>query len=224
MFFLLACFLLFLFSFCRPQMGNFSYFCGKFECMFEFIEGIFEELTPSYVIINTSGVGFRVEISLNCYEELKNKQNGRLFIHQIIREDAHLLFGFASARERELFRALISVSGIGANTARMMLSSLSEDELIRAVVSEDIAKIKSIKGIGLKTAQRVIIELKDVLSKFETEQSNTCSDNKNRQEALLALQTLGFNKLLIEKVLDKICKDKREASVEDLIRLALKIL
>lgn len=224
MFFLLACFLPVYFLFWDFKWAILCTFVEKFELMFEFIEGIFEELTPSYVVINTSGVGFRVEISLNCYEGLKNKQKGRLFIHQIIREDAHLLFGFVSARERELFRALLSVNGIGANTARMMLSSLSEDELIRAVVNEDIATIKGIKGIGLKTAQRVVIDLKDVLSKFDIEQSNTCSDNKNRQEALLALQTLGFNKLLIEKALDKICKDRREASVEDLIRLALKIL
>ncbi|MEE0983607.1 MAG: Holliday junction branch migration protein RuvA, partial [Bacteroidales bacterium] len=123
-----------------------------------------------------------------------------------------------------LFRALISVNGVGANTARMMLSSLETDELIRAVVKEDIATIKSIKGIGLKTAQRLIIELKDSLSKFEISETGVPNNNKNREEALLALQTLGFNKLLIEKTLDKILDNDSDYGVEDLIRLALKVL
>ena len=212
-------------------MGNSSYFCGKFECMFEFIEGIFEELTPSYVIINTSGVGFRVEISLNCYEELKNKQNGRLFIHQIIREDAHLLFGFASARERELFRALISVSGIGANTARMMLSSLSEDELIRAVVSEDIAKIKSIKGIGLKTAQRVILDLKDkivstgIAEELHVAKQHSADPSVNtavKDEAVSALTMLGFSPAPSAKVVVEILTAQPDLQVEMVVKEALK--
>ena len=212
-------------------MGNSSYFCGKFECMFEFIEGIFEELTPSYVIINTSGVGFRVEISLNCYEGLKNKQNGRLFIHQIIREDAHLLFGFASARERELFRALISVSGIGANTARMMLSSLSEDELIRAVVSEDIAKIKSIKGIGLKTAQRVILDLKDkivstgIAEELHVAKQHSADPSVNtavKDEAVSALTMLGFSPAPSAKVVVEILTAQPDLQVEMVVKEALK--
>lgn len=192
--------------------------------MFEFIEGTFEEINPSYLVVNCSGVGFMVEIPLSSYAYFKSKEKGKVFLHQIIREDAHLLFGFASKKERTLFRALISVNGVGANTARMMLSSLETDELIRAVVKEDIATIKSIKGIGLKTAQRLIIELKDSLSKFEISETGVPNNNKNREEALLALQTLGFNKLLIEKTLDKILNNDSDYGVEDLIRLALKVL
>ncbi len=192
--------------------------------MFEFLEGAFEELTPSHMVINCSGVGYGVEISLNTYTDLKSKTSGRVFVHLVVREDARLLFGFSSKKERTLFRALISVSGIGANTARMMLSSLGSDELIRAVVAEDLAAIKSIKGIGLKTAQRVIIDLKEPLSKFEIASLVAPTDNKNSQEALLALQTLGFNKTLAEKTLAKVLKENADCTVEDLIRLALKLL
>ncbi len=192
--------------------------------MFEFLEGKFEEITPSYVVVNCSSVGYKVEISLTTYTDLKDKSSGRLFVHQIVREDAQLLFGFSSKKERTVFRALISVNGIGANTARMMLSSLNSDELIRAVVKEDVGAIKAVKGIGIKTAQRVIIDLKDTFSKFEVADVGVQSNNKNKEEALLALQTLGFNKVLIEKALDKILKEKSDYGVEELIRLALKIL
>ena len=190
--------------------------------MFEFLEGKFEEITPSYVVVNCSSVGYKVEISLTTYTDLKDKSSGRLFVHQIVREDALLLFGFSSKKERTVFRALISVNGIGANTARMMLSSLNSDELIRAVVKEDVGAIKAVKGIGIKTAQRVIIDLKDTFSKFEVADVGVQSNNKNKE--LLALQTLGFNKVLIEKALDKILKEKSDYGVEELIRLALKIL
>ena len=192
--------------------------------MFEFLEGKFEEITPSYVVVNCSSVGYKVEISLTTYTDLKDKSSGRLFVHQIVREDAQLLFGFSSKKERTVFRALISVNGIGANTARMMLSSLNSDELIRAVVKEDVGAIKAVKGIGIKTAQRVIIDLKDTFSKFEVADVGVQSNNKNKEEALLALQTLGFNKVLIEKALDKILKEKSDYGVEELIRLALKIV
>lgn len=192
--------------------------------MFEFLEGKFEEITPSYVVVNCSSVGYKVEISLTTYTDLKDKSIGRLFVHQIVREDAQLLFGFSSKKERAVFRALISVNGIGANTARMMLSSLNSDELIRAVVKEDVGAIKAVKGIGIKTAQRVIIDLKDTFFKFEVADVGVQSNNKNKEEALLALQTLGFNKVLIEKALDKILKEKSDYGVEELIRLALKIL
>ena len=192
--------------------------------MFEFLEGKFEEITPSYVVVNCSSVGYKVEISLTTYTDLKDKSSGRLFVHQIVREDAQLLFGLSSKKERTVFRALISVNGIGANTARMMLSSLNSDELIRAVVKEDVGVIKAVKGIGIKTAQRVIIDLKDTFSKFEVSDVGVQSNNKNKEEALLALQTLGFNKVLIEKALDKILKEKSDYGVEELIRLALKIL
>lgn len=192
--------------------------------MFDFFEGKFTEITPSYVIVNCNGVGYRIEISLNSYTVLKDKTEGKVLVHHIVREDAQLLFGFDSEKERQLFKQLISVNGVGANTARMILSSLSCDELIEAVVNENVASIKAVKGIGLKTAQRIIIDLKDNLSKFEIVKSETLFSNKNREEALLALQTLGFNKPLIEKTLDKILKNDASLSVEELIRQALKVL
>ncbi len=137
--------------------------------MYEFIEGRLEAFTPSTAIINNTGIGYNIEISLTTYTQIKDKQNVRLLIHFVVREDAQLLFGFFTDKERQMFRHLISVNGIGVNTARMMLSSMSTDELLSAIVKEDINAIKSVKGIGLKTAQRVILELKDVLSKFDIE-------------------------------------------------------
>ena len=192
--------------------------------MIDYIKGTVTEITPTEIVVECYGIGYSILISLQTYEQLNGKKDVVVYIHHYIREDEELYYGFASKDERELFRLLISVSGIGASTARMMLSSLETDELIRAVVKEDIATIKSIKGIGLKTAQRLIIELKDSLSKFEISETGVPNNNKNREEALLALQTLGFNKLLIEKTLDKILNNDSDYGVEDLIRLALKVL
>lgn len=192
--------------------------------MFDFFEGKFVEITPSYIVVNCGGVGYRIEISLNSYTVLKEKSEGRVLVHHIVREDAQLLFGFENEKERTLFKYLISVNGVGANTARMILSSLSCDELIEAVVNENVNVIKSVKGIGLKTAQRIIIDLKDNLSKFDFVKAESIFSNKNREEALLALQTLGFNKPIIEKTLDKILKTNASLGVEELIRQALKVL
>lgn len=192
--------------------------------MFDFFEGKFVELTPSYIVVNCNGIGYKIEISLNSYTVFKDKSEGRVLAHLIVREDAHLLFGFESEKERQLFKYLISVNGVGANTARMILSSLNCDELIEAVVNENVSAIKSVKGIGIKTAQRIIIDLKDNLSKFEIVKSESVFSNKNREEALLALQTLGFNKPVIEKTLDKILKTDASLGVEELIRQALKVL
>ena len=192
--------------------------------MFEFFEGKFSEITPSYIVVNCNGVGYRIEISLNSYTALKDKKEGKVLVHLIVREDAHLLFGFESEKERQLFKYLISVNGVGANTARMILSSLSCNDFIEAVVNENVNIIKAVKGIGIKTAQRIIIDLKDNLSKFEFAKTESVFCNKNREEALLALQTLGFNKPVIEKTLDKILKTEASLSVEELIRQALKVL
>jgi Holliday junction DNA helicase RuvA len=192
--------------------------------MFEFFEGKFVEITPSYIVVNCSGVGYKIEISLNSYSILKDKSEGKVLVHHIVREDAQLLFGFENEKERQLFRHLISVNGVGANTARMILSSLSCDDLIEAVVSENFNVIKAVKGIGLKTAQRIVIDLKDNLSKFEIVKTESVLGNKNKEEALLALQTLGFNKAVIEKTLDKILKTNASLTVEELIRQALKVL
>lgn len=192
--------------------------------MFDFFEGKFVEITPSYIVVNCGGVGYKIEISLNSYTVLKEKSEGKVLVHHIVREDAQLLFGFENEKERQLFRHLISVNGVGANTARMILSSLSCDDLIEAVVTENVNVIKAVKGIGLKTAQRIIIDLKDNLNKIEIVKTEITIGNKNREEALLALQTLGFNKTIIEKTLDKILKTNASLGVEELIRQALKVL
>jgi Holliday junction DNA helicase RuvA len=171
------------------------------------------------------GVGFLVEISLTTYSEIKSMDSGRILIHFVVREDAQQLFGFFTAKERELFRYLISVNGVGVNTARMMLSSMNTGELHSAIVKEDINALRQVKGIGAKTAQRVILELKDSLSKLDIEISNTNTvNNKSKDEALLALQTLGFSKLIVERALDKIVQSNPDASVELLIKQALKVL
>ena len=196
----------------------------SFKIMFEFFEGKFVEITPSYIVVNCGGVGYKIEISLNSYSILKDKSEGKVLVHHIVREDAQLLFGFENEKERKLFRHLISVNGVGANTARMILSSLSCDDLIEAVVTENVNVIKAVKGIGLKTAQRIIIDLKDNLNKIEIVKTESVISNKNREEALLALQTLGFNKAIIEKTLDKILKTNASLGVEELIRQALKVL
>jgi len=193
--------------------------------MYEFIEGKFEYKTPSAVVVNASGVGYHIEISLTTYSDIKAMDSGRVLIHHVVREDAHQLFGFSTAKERQLFRFLISVNGIGVNTARMMLSSMNTDELLIAIVKEDVNAIKQVKGIGLKTAQRVILELKEPLSKLDVDIMNTSvASNKSHEEALLALQTLGFSKLIIERALDKIMNNNPDASVELLIKQALKVL
>lgn len=194
--------------------------------MYEFLKGTFEQITPSYIVVNCGGVGYKVEISLTSYSELKDKKEGKVYTHFIVREDAHILFGFAYEKERELFRELISVSGIGANTARVMLSSLSVDELVGAIINQDSKTISQIKGIGPKTAQRVCVDLQDKLKKWEfsneSTHSNTLVDNKIKEEALLALQTLGFNKTIIDKTLDKILQVNNDLSVEGLVKEALR--
>lgn len=193
--------------------------------MYEFIEGELITLMPSAAIINVGGIGYNIEISLTTYTEIKNKKIVKLLIHYVVREDAHLLFGFYTTEERQLFRYLISVNGIGVNTARMMLSSMNTDELIIAIVKEDVNSIKAVKGIGQKTAQRLILELKDTLSKLDIDTGNqNIISNKTKEEALLALQTLGFNKIVVEKALNKIIENEPQLDVGDLIKKTLKIL
>lgn len=193
--------------------------------MYEFIEGKLEYINPSSVVVNVLGIGYHIEISLTTYTEIKDKVNARILTHHVVREDANQLYGFSTAKERQLFRHLISVNGIGVNTARMILSSMNTDELLVSIVKEDVNAIKSVKGIGLKTAQRVILELKDKLSKIDIEISSAGTfGNKNKEEALLALQTLGFNKLIVEKALDKLIDKDANQTVEGLIKQALKVL
>ena len=193
--------------------------------MFEYIKGSVASLKPSHIVLEVNSIGYFVTISLNTYTQLNGVDSVKLFIHQVIREDAHQLYGFATEPERELFRMLISVSGIGANTAIMMFSSLSPDEISNAILNENVNLLKSIKGIGIKTAQRVIIDLKDKVGKSPiSEQFVASADNTLRNEALSALVMLGFAKKPAEKELDKILAAQPNLSVENVIKLALKSL
>jgi holliday junction DNA helicase RuvA len=193
--------------------------------MFEYIKGAIAALKPSHIILEANSVGYFIAISLNTYTQLHERENAQLFIHQVIREDAHLLYGFSTETERELFRMLISVNGIGSNTAIMMLSSLSPDEIRNAILTENINLLKSIKGIGIKTAQRAIIDLKDKVGKSPaSEQIVVSADNTLRNEALSALVMLGFAKKPAEKELDKILAAQPNLAVESVIKIALKSL
>lgn len=193
--------------------------------MFEYIKGVVASLKPSHIILEANSVGYFVNISLNTYTQLNGKESTKLYIHQVIREDAHLLYGFSTVTERELFRMLISVSGIGSNTAIMMFSSLSPEEIRNAILTENINLLKSIKGIGIKTAQRVIIDLKDKIGKSPaSDQIISSADNTLRNEALSALIMLGFAKKPAEKELDRILTTDPKQSVESVIKQALKSL
>jgi Holliday junction DNA helicase RuvA len=193
--------------------------------MIEYIKGAITQNTPTFVIIETGGIGYFINISINTFSKLEGKSESRILIHEVIREDAHMLFGFADEVEREIFRQLISVSGVGANTARMMLSSLSPGEIEMAILGSNVDLLKSVKGIGLKTAQRIIVDLKDKLGKHAgTGEIFALADNTNRDEALSALVMLGFAKSAVAKVLDKIVRDEKNLTVEDMIKRALKNL
>lgn len=193
--------------------------------MLEYIKGTIVSLKPSHIILESNSVGYFVNVSLNTYTQLNGKESTKIFVHEVIREDAHLLYGFATESERELFRLLVSVNGIGSNTAIMMFSSLSPDEISNAILNENVNLLKSIKGIGVKTAQRVIIDLKDKIGKSPiSEQIVAPTDNTIRIEALSALVMLGFAKKPVEKELDKILAAQPNLSVENVIKLALKSL
>ncbi|MGQ1911563.1 Holliday junction branch migration protein RuvA [Marinifilum sp. RC60d5] len=193
--------------------------------MFEYIKGDLADLNPTSAVIDNNGIGYYLNISLNTYSKLSGYKSAQLFIHQVIRDDAHLLFGFIDVKEREIFRLLISVSGVGANTARMMLSSLSPSEIQTAILSNNVKTLQGVKGIGAKTAQRIIIELKDKLAKdSDISEISLQQDNTSKDEALSALVMLGFAKNSVTKVVDKLYKANPESSVEELIKLALKQL
>ena len=192
--------------------------------MITHVQGKLVEKTPTSVIIDVNGIGYLVNISLNTFSSIPDKENLKLYTHLQIKEDSHSLFGFYSLKEREIFRLLISVSGIGASTARTMLSSLTPDQIISAISNGDAPLIQSIKGIGLKTSQRVIIELKDKVLKIYDldDQISVQNNNTTKDEALSALEVLGINKKSSEKLIDKIIIDSPEASVEFIIKEALK--
>jgi len=193
--------------------------------MIEYIAGLVTELNPAYVVIEAGSIGYNINISLNTYSALSNCKSCRLWIQESIREDAHLLYGFSDKEERELFRLLISVSGIGPNTARVMLSSLNSAALGNAIADGDVNALKSIKGIGMKTAQRVVVDLKDKVFKHSgSGEIVTFSDNTARDEALSALVMLGFAKNSATKVIDNLVKENKNLPVEDLVRQALRLL
>lgn len=193
--------------------------------MITHLQGRLVEKNPTDVVIDCNGVGYLVNISLHTYSLLPTTESIRLFTFLQVKEDAHTLFGFVEKQERELFKLLLSVSGIGANIARTMLSSLEPKQIIQAIASNDVLTIQGIKGIGTKTAQRVILDLKEkVLKVYGLDDVSSTTYNTNKDEALSALEVLGFNRKIVEKVMDKIVKDSPNASVEDLIKQALKNL
>ena len=193
--------------------------------MYEFIKGTVADLTPASVVVEAGGVGYFINISLNTYSKLNGKKEVNILLHQAVREDAHILYGFADKNERDLFRNLISVSGVGASTAIMMLSSLNSQEVVAAITTENVAVLKAVKGIGAKTAQRIIIDLKDKLGKTsETSQILLMPDNTIQNEALSALVMLGFTKKEAEKAVSKILQEQQGPTVESVIKQALKRL
>ena len=193
--------------------------------MYAFISGKVAAITPAYVIIDNAGIGYFINITLNTFTAIGEQEQVRLYTHLQILDDAHNLFGFYTANERDMFEMLITVSGVGCNTARLLLSSLTVNELSTAIANEDFKTIQAVKGIGSKTAQRLVVDLKDKVKKSEyTEEIVVAADNTVKTEALSALVILGFSKGPASKTLDKLLAKTPDASVEVLIREALKLL
>ena len=193
--------------------------------MITHIRGRLVEKYPDHVVVECNGLGYFVVISLQTFSNLPDQENVYLFTHLVIREDAHTLYGFYSKTEREIFKLLLSVSGVGPSTAVTMLSSMDTEEIQEAIAREDVAKIQSVKGIGLKTAQRVIVDLRDkIMKSYEITEELQTPNNTIRNEALSALEVLGFNKKKVEKTIQVILQEAPDTSLEDLIKKALKNL
>ena len=197
--------------------------------MYEYIQGIITELTPTYVIVEAAGVGYYLTISLQTYAEIENSESARIYTHFTVREDAQILFGFATKEEREVFRLLISVSGVGGNTARMILSTYSPSELSNIIASENAGLLKNVKGLGLKTSQKIIVELKDKMTGIGASTGLAAilpqeQSGEVYAEAIAALSMLGFGRAASDKVLRNIIKEHPASGVEEIIRLALKRL
>ena len=193
--------------------------------MITHLKGRLVEKNPTDVVIDCNGIGYLVHISLHTYSQIPDQENISLYTYLQVKEDAHNLFGFSSKMERELFKLLLSVSGVGASTARTMLSSLSPDQIKEAIANADVALIQSVKGIGAKTAQRIILDLKDkVIKVYGIEEVSAQKGNTNQDEALSALEVLGFNKKQAEKVVQRIVAQEPDAPVEQIIKEALKNL
>jgi Holliday junction DNA helicase RuvA len=203
--------------------------------MYDYIQGKLAEINPAFAVVETGGIGFILSISLNTYTKLSGLDSCKLFTHLVVREDAHVLFGFADQEERELFRMLISVSGVGPNTARLLLSSMSVQELQQAIAAGNVGLLKSVKGIGEKSAQRIIVDLKDKVDRgIQVPQKVEISHNTIREESLSGLIILGFPRKMAEKAIDEVIKNfklkegseevRQGLSVEVLIKEALKRL
>ncbi len=193
--------------------------------MITHLNGKLVEKNPTHVIIECAGVGYFVNISLHTFSNIKDEESISLFTHLQVKEDSHTLFGFAEKSEREIFRLLLSVSGIGSSTARIMLSSLSPAQIRDAIANGDVATIQGIKGIGAKTAQRVILDLRDkILKVYDIDEVSINSNNTNKEEALSALEVLGFVRRQAEKAVDKVINQDPSLSAENIIKLALKNL
>ena len=195
--------------------------------MLDYIKGTIEEATPAYVVLDNRGMGYMLNISLTTYEILQRAGRGevKVYVYEAIREDAHVLYGFAEKRERELFELLISVSGVGTNTARMILSSLPPQELESAIASGNAASLKSVKGVGAKTAQRIIVDLKDKINTTgDSLLIHTQIENEAYEEALAALIMLGFTRQMSEKALKKLYAENPKVTVEQAIKQALKMM
>ncbi|MFL2638124.1 MAG: Holliday junction branch migration protein RuvA [Flavobacteriaceae bacterium] len=193
--------------------------------MITHVKGRLVEKTPTSVVIESNGIGYLINISLNTFSQIPDNENLKLYTHLQIKEDSHTLYGFYTIKEREIFRLLISVNGIGSNIARTMLSSISPDQIIDAISRENVSLIQSVKGIGSKTAQRVIIDLRDkILKVYDLDEGITSSNNTNKEEALSALEVLGINKRSSERLVDKIVLENPDISVESIIKETLKNL
>lgn len=194
--------------------------------MYSFISGKVVEKNPAYVIVDNHGIGYNINITLNTFTSIGEQEEVKLFVHLAIREDAHVLYGFYTEEERSLFLQLITVSGVGCNTARLILSSLTVKETVDAISNNNIKLIQSVKGIGAKTAQRIIVDLHDKVQKLNISdgEKTPVGCNTLKEEALSALMVLGFNRTNIEKILDKLMSQMTEPNVEQLIKEALRLL
>lgn len=193
--------------------------------MIEYVKGELAEITPTYVVVDCGGVGYFLNISLNTYTKLQNEKSRKVFVYEAIREDAYLLYGFAEKEEREMFVLLISVSGVGPNTARMILSSFNVADLQSVISSGNVNLLKAVKGIGAKTAQRIIVDLKDKIKQGENPLIVQLeSKSETYEEAVAALSMLGFPRQAVQRAVGKLLKEDPAERVEDIIKMALKIL
>ena len=193
--------------------------------MYEYIEGEFVEISPAHLIVQAGHLAYHIHISVHTYSQISKQAKGRVYLHFVVREDAQILYGFGGREEREIFRMLISVSGVGANTARLILSSLSPEEITQAILAGNVALLQGIKGIGAKSAQRIIVDLKDkVGAGAGIDELFLSQDNTSREEALSALVALGFPKKTVEKILTRILSEQPDLSSEEVVKAALKFM